>query len=208
MRYKNEHNVNLTKNNEKISKMKLYFAAILPDPKTIERVTALKQCMANKYSARHALKSPPHITLIPPFKWPAHDEPFLKENIDRFVVDQEPFHVRLSGFSAFPPRVIYVDIMANPTLEKLHQEINIYFTQFVFRHQESGSSKNDLRKFTPHMTIAFRDLTKKKFHAAWDEFKVKAFSSVFKVHEIALLRHNGKCWEIAYRSSFQQVSNE
>ena len=47
----------------------LFFIAIMPNKELEEEVYAFKKYMASHFGAQHALKSPAHITLIPPFKW-------------------------------------------------------------------------------------------------------------------------------------------
>ncbi|MFM7858912.1 MAG: 2'-5' RNA ligase family protein, partial [Flammeovirgaceae bacterium] len=50
--------------------------------------------------------------------------------------------------------------------------------------------------FQPHVTIAFRDLRKPMFERAWEEFKHRNFKAEFTVDSIALLKHNGKHWNV------------
>ena len=47
----------------------LYFIAVLPSEEIHEEITVLKHEIAEKYESKHALRSPPHITLHMPFKW-------------------------------------------------------------------------------------------------------------------------------------------
>jgi 2'-5' RNA ligase len=44
-----------------------WFIAVIPPEDIQEAVTALKREAAARFESRHALKSPPHVTLIPPF---------------------------------------------------------------------------------------------------------------------------------------------
>ncbi len=50
--------------------------------------------------------------------------------------------------------------------------------------------------FYPHMTIAFRDLKKNIFPVAWEEFKNRNIDMHWQAHELCLLKHNGKKWEV------------
>jgi 2'-5' RNA ligase len=56
--------------------------------------------------------------------------------------------------------------------------------------------------FHPHITLAFRDLKKTMFEAAWNEFKEKSFQTSFVMNAIDLLKHDGKCWHPLHRFHF------
>ncbi|NEN93697.1 MAG: 2'-5' RNA ligase family protein, partial [Okeania sp. SIO3H1] len=52
------------------------------------------------------------------------------------------------------------------------------------------------RPFSPHVTVAFRDLTKTNFRAAWLEFRERSLEFEFVASQLTLLIHNGKRWDI------------
>ena len=62
------------------------------------------------------------------------------------------------------------------------------------------------RPFAPHMTVAFRDLTKKNFKLAWQQFKTQELYFQFTATELTLLRHNKKRWQI--HSQFPLIDKE
>ena len=47
----------------------LYFIGILPPEDIKKKITDIKHVVARKFGSKHALNSPPHITLRMPFKW-------------------------------------------------------------------------------------------------------------------------------------------
>jgi 2'-5' RNA ligase len=53
---------------------------------------------------------------------------------------------------------------------------------------------NDLRKFHPHVTIAFRDLKKSAFYEMMEEYQQASYSAVFPVTSFYLLKQTGKVW--------------
>ncbi|MGL4501873.1 MAG: 2'-5' RNA ligase family protein, partial [Planktothrix sp.] len=100
----------------------LFFIALLP-PKPIQnQITEIKQYCAQTYNSRHALKSPPHITLQPPFQWLTEDLPSLEQHLTTFALNHAPIPITLSGFNAFPPRVLFVDVLKTPELINLQQQ--------------------------------------------------------------------------------------
>jgi 2'-5' RNA ligase len=62
-------------------------------------------------------------------------------------------------------------------------------------------SKN--RPFSPHMTVAFKDLTRQNFRAAWPEFQHRPLEYEFAASHLTLLMHDGTCWTISSELAFQ-----
>lgn len=178
-------------NLKKLSK-KRFFIAFLPPKNVQEEATKIKEYFKEVYKSKAALKSPPHVTLQPPFEWEIEDLPKLIEELKNFSQSQQPFSMTLNGFSAFKPRVIYIDVVQTSELLLLQKSLMSYLESSLnIVHQVS---KN--RPFSPHLTVAFRDLTKRNFYQAWSEFKDKEFYYNFMIDKITLLIHNGKNWEI------------
>lgn len=180
------------------SSKRLFFIALLPPQEIQDSVTEIKQYFADRYASRHALKSPPHITLQPPFEWFREDLPKLEEFLAEFSRRRPSFSVTLSGFSAFPPRVIYVNVLKTAELlaiqKDLMQQLEANFTIV------DPASKG--RPFSPHMTVAFRDLTKQNFKAAWSEFESRSLSFDFTATQLTLLIHQDGRWHIQREFDF------
>jgi len=170
----------------------LFFVALLPPPAIREQVTAIKQDFAARYDSRHALKSPPHVTLQPPFKWLAEDMATLENALSQFTTTRQPVPVTLSGFGAFPPRVIYVNVLKTPELLDIQKQLSAHFEDTLNLVDERSKK----RAFSPHMTVAFKDLTRQNFRAAWPEFGGRAIGFEFEAKTLTLLRHDGRRWEI------------
>ena len=174
----------------------LFFIAILPDLEIQKEVTAFKQECAVLFNARHAFKSPPHITLQAPFRWPLDDVQELRESLVDFAHDQLSFTVRLHGFGCFRPRVIFVAPEKNKSLTEIHGQLEKHLFETV------GLKNNRSHGFNPHMTIAHRDLDERIFPKAWNHFSKKTYQRQFLVENIVLLRHLKGKWEIIERFIF------
>ncbi len=178
-------------NSKKISQ-KRFFIALIPPINVQEEATKIKQYFQKIYNSKAALKSPPHVTLQPPFEWEIEALPQLIEELNSFSKSQQPFSMTLNGFAAFKPRVIYIDVVKNPELlsiQKLlmsHLESSLNIVHQVYKN----------RPFTPHLTVGFRDLSKKNFYQAWSEFEHKEIYHHFIIDKLTLLIHNGRNWEI------------
>ncbi|MDY6939172.1 MAG: 2'-5' RNA ligase family protein [Cyanobacteriota bacterium] len=171
---------------------KRYFVALLPPDKVAEEVTEIKQFFDRTYNSHGALKSPPHITLQPPFHWEAERLTVLTESLAEFTQWHYPIPITLSGFGAFPPRVIYVNVLKTPELMQVRASLFTYLTQKF----ESIATKADRRSFSPHMTVAFRDLKKHDFYDAWPQFQTRSLSREFTVSHLTLLVHDGRQWQV------------
>jgi 2'-5' RNA ligase len=172
----------------------LYFIAVMPPAEIREEITEIKEYFRDMFRAKHALKSPPHITLIPPFKWPSHKEKNLIESLDDFSMKIKNFKVSLAGFGSFPPRVIYINIREN-------QNLNSLFKKLVSEiDPEIKMQMKNLSRFNPHMTLATRDLSRNSYREAWSIFNNRTFRKDFVIDKLVLLKHNGRKWEIFHES--------
>ncbi|MEG3898531.1 MULTISPECIES: 2'-5' RNA ligase family protein [unclassified Microcoleus] len=170
-----------------------FFIALVPPPDIEQHITEIKLYFAEHYNSRRALNSPPHITLQPPFEWPAADVPKLEESLNQFSANRLSIPVTLSGFAAFAPRVIYVDVVKSPALLEIQKDLMSY----IEANLGIVDRISPLRPFVPHMTVAFSDLTEPNFDAAWLEFKDRSLHFQFTASTLTLLLHDGSRWNIS-----------
>lgn len=178
----------------------LYFIAIVTPDEINEQCLLWKNYMLRQYGCKVALRSPAHITLIPPFSMKPEKEKGLQQLMDQFAKGQQPFPVHVKDFGAFAPKVIYLDVESNDPLN----ECRMALEKVLIDKGGFGIKKED-RPFHPHITIANRDLDKKDFRLAWEHFKELHYKAGFTAADICLLRHNGNAWDIYSRSVFGPV---
>jgi 2'-5' RNA ligase len=174
--------------------MTMYFIAFVAPAEIDLVVREWKLFMKEHYRCSVALRSPAHITLVPPFWMDEAREGELKDVLDMFGKSLSAFPVQLRDFSSFPPRVIFVNVLPTSILHNTQQAITRSLQQHDF------PIKPDDRPFHPHMTIATRDLYKKAYKEAWEKFKTKKYEAEWVAHSISLLKHNGKSWDIVHTS--------
>jgi 2'-5' RNA ligase len=58
------------------------------------------------------------------------------------------------------------------------------------------------RPFVPHLTVAFRDLTKQNFRIAWPEFVQRQFDCEYIATHLTLLLHDGNYWNVKSEFAF------
>jgi 2'-5' RNA ligase len=176
----------------------MYYIALLAPEEINKDVLKWKKFFRDVYGCTAALKSPAHITLLPPFWMKEEQEASLANAIQQFCRRQESFPVKLSGFSCFSPKVIFVSVERNSNLELLYSSITRYLT---------GLNKfplaKDTRPFHPHITLASRDLFKKGFYEAWKIFENKKYEATWTAGSISLMRHNKKNWDAVHTSWFE-----
>ena len=177
----------------------LYFIALIPHQKLRETIKILKDEMKTRFNIKHALKSPAHITLQPPFKKDVTKESDTIQWLEKFALKQEPFNIELSGFGCFSQRVIFVNVISPKLIVNLHSHLN---NELV---KKLNFDKNEIKQnIHPHITIATRDLNKERFQQAWPEFEMRTFKARFQVKSIFLLKHNGKQWDIFHEFCFNK----
>lgn len=175
-----------------------FFIALLPPQHIQNYANDIKRRFADNYASRSAQKSPPHITLQPPFEWADTDVSILEDYLNKFTHVQKPVPVTLDGFAAFAPRVIYINVVQTPELMSL--QVNLM--RYVEKSLGIVDKNYQNRSFTPHITVAFRDLTKQNFKAAWSEFEKQKLHFEFISNELTLLLHDGKRWNVKTKFSF------
>ncbi len=178
-----------------------FFIALLPPQDIQDYANEIKEYFAQSYNSRHARKSPPHITLQPPFEWDMNNMPVLEQCLRTFADTRLPVPITLKGFGAFVPRVIYINVLKTPELLALQQDLMTCMEASLGIVDQLSKR----RPFAPHITVAFKDLTRQNFRAAWPEFEHRELEFEFAASELTLLIHNGRRWNV--HESFPFSSN-
>lgn len=172
-------------------KFKQYFVAIVPPSPYYEQAQDLKVYFKDQYQSKASLNSPPHITLHMPFKWKEEREHEIVDELNNFCSHHHPFELVLKNFSCFPPKVIFIHVEKNQAICDLQKELYRHFK----RKFNLLNADYKAQAFHPHLTLAFRDLKKRNFELAREEFNERSFEATFDVTKIILLKHTGKVWE-------------
>ncbi|HBL60086.1 MAG TPA: 2'-5' RNA ligase [Cyanobacteria bacterium UBA8803] len=181
---------------------RLFFIALLPPQQIQDCTNEIKEYFAQVYSSRGAQTSPPHITLQPPFEWQLDELPTLEQSLRTFTESQSPVPIILKGFGAFVPRVIYINVIKTPELIAVQSSLAAYLeTSLGIVHPDSQR-----RPYSPHITGAYKDLTKQNFRAAWPEFEHRPLEFNFTVSQLTLLVHENHQWYV--RAEFPFGRNE
>jgi len=183
--------------------MEMYFIALVAPEAINIPVLKWKHWMQEKYQCEVALRSPAHITLIPPFRMEPGLENELLLALKEFSPMQDPFDIQLQNFSVFKPLVLFIEVIKNESLAHLKGSLEDHLirkNKFPIRKEE--------RPFHPHVTIATRDLHKKAFYEAWEHFKKMEYTAQWKADNISVLKHNIKKWDVLFTSQFNTSAGQ
>jgi 2'-5' RNA ligase len=178
---------------------KMYFLAILTPPEVNNKVLEWKYYMREHFGCVVAMRSPAHITLIPPFWMNEELEKSLEEDVHSFSAQQDPFKIELQDFDAFRPKVIFLHVRPSDKLAGLRADLEKYLLSL-----DKYPIKAESRAFHPHITIANRDLMRKDFQEAFNHFKKIAYTQTYPAGEISLLKHEGGEWKVINKFTFRQ----
>lgn len=179
--------------NERLQIMsdELYFIAIIPPAPLKDKIQELKLEVKEKFNSSHSLNAPPHITLLSPFRLNMEKKESLNSLLEVFTQAFGILEIQLNNFSTFPPRVIFIDVLKTPGLINIQQKLE----NMAHSNPDIFSYNYEKRPYHPHLTLAFKDLTKSNFHKAWKEFEHQPFNASFKSEKLSLLKHDGERWE-------------
>jgi 2'-5' RNA ligase len=173
-----------------------YFVAVVLPEQLNKKILEYIQMMQDKYGCRVGLRSPAHITLVPPF-WMNEEKESMLSEVLKPLAAENSFELATDNFSSFPPKTIFISLKKNFLLDELKEKT----TSLLLQHQICSASP-ETRPFVPHITIATRDLHKKSYNEAWDYFKERKFDALWTVSSICILKHNGSMWKVLNQVKF------
>jgi 2'-5' RNA ligase len=171
----------------------LYFIALLPPHALAEQIHSIKEEIAAKYHSRHSLKIPEHITLVPPFHCSDELIEILNAGLKKLCQEEKSFDISLNNFGHFSKSVLFIQASSQPK-EALHA-LESALKRLFFEDFSLTKVPQIEEKFTPHLTIANKDLTKSNFTMGWEEFRNRKFEAKFPVSSIYLLKHVNGIWK-------------
>jgi 2'-5' RNA ligase len=167
----------------------LYLVALLPPEPVFSETWALKQEVHRLTGSRNAVRLPPHITLVPPLRQPDEFEAACTAALAGFAATQQPFSVSLDGFAWFGNRTLFVRVSEAGALQSFHAALMAWWATHL------PVVKPENRPFTPHLTMATRDLPPAQVPALRELFDARPYTGSFAVHNITLFRHDGQHWQ-------------
>jgi len=166
----------------------LFLVCIIPPPAIVEDIDEIRAFISAKFNVHESLKRPAHITLYNPVKITSliQEQRFFKalENASY----SENFKQVIKNFNSFPEHTFYLDVEQNPGIMNLQTQIKTELKPLKLL-----TSKDNF-KFTPHLTLAFKDVKPPNYHAITAEFKDRNFKREFIVSGFSVYKHIDKKW--------------
>lgn len=175
---------------------RMYYVALLCPKEIDEKVFQFKEWMRKQFGCMVAMKSPGHITLIPPFWMDEQREDELIQTLQQFSCNVTP-EIQLKDFSHFEDRVLFIHVTKTEELTLLKNQTESYFLQYF-----KDVIRKDERPFNPHVTIANRDVKPETFIKAWAHFAKEKFESSFIADAVSILKLNSGKWEVIAEQAF------
>jgi 2'-5' RNA ligase len=167
----------------------LYLLALLPPEPVFSQTWALKQEVHGLTGSRNAVRLPPHITLLPPLRESLDFEQECTVSLAAFVAGETAFEVALDGFAWFGDRTLFVRVSEATALRAFHARLLAWCAAHLPQvHPES-------RPYTPHLTLATRDLPPAQVPGLRALFGGRAYAARFAVQQLTLFRHDGRQWQ-------------
>ncbi len=179
--------------------LKKYFIGIVPKGEAGEMAHNIKLALKERFGIKYALKSPPHITLKMPFLFNENKEEILKEKLHRFFQAEKSFDIGLKGFKTFGSRVIYIAVKSPTELLQLQSKLAQFSKSKLLLPLELSDTN-----YSPHMTVAFKDLKKAEFGQYLEFVKRYRVNFQVEISEVSLLKKMDYHWEICENFSLQK----
>jgi len=167
----------------------LYLVALLPPEPIFAQTWALKQEVHYLTGSRNAVRLPPHITLLLPFREAADFGDTCTAALADFAATQASFTVGLEDFAWFGDRTLFVGVRQATDLQAFHARLLSWCATHL------PTIPREARPYTPHLTLATRDLPPAQVPMLRQLFAERTYTATFAVASFTLFRHDGQQWQ-------------
>ena len=183
----------------------LYLLALLPPPPLAEEIHQIRLECSKKFDVYKALRPPVHITLYQPFVVEEVFEKQLFRVLEQSTAGLSSFTQKLENFGCFSNKVVFINALKTAELSNLHKAITSIFGK---NNVDKSPDKQINKAFSPHITIAYRDVQPDVFTKIWQEYNNQTFKRNYEVDHFSILKHDKVKWspikDFSLRSSDDQ----
>lgn len=167
----------------------LFLICIIPPISIINDVDEIRNYISQKYKVYQSLKRPAHITLYNPVKLSsAEQENIFFKTLENTIFSRSYTQI-LINFGSFAEHTFYLNVEQNEDIMNLQAQIKKELKPLNLLQRK------DIPKYTPHLTLAFKDLKPPIFGLISNEFKDKRFKRSFEVSSFSVYKYVGKRWQ-------------
>lgn len=157
--------------------------------------------MGRKYGCKSGFRTPFHVTLVPPFSLTDGESiRALALSLEAYASRADSFMSRASGFGSFGERTVFARVIPDQRWVALRDGLYTALTRAI-----PGVLTKDARPFTPHLTVANRDIPPGAVAHALQYFGDLGLDADFPVDVLALFECRGGVWEVAAALPFTGI---
>lgn len=182
------------------SKTQLKLVAIVPPEPLFSFIREEQQYIADTWGPKKALRVPPHLTLLPPISVNEAELIVLESILKDAASSHKAFMLRVNGYDAFSPKVIFIKPNYPKALHLLYTDI----IDTVIARIPHVMNKYPDDTFHPHFTIAYRDLEPDIFRDVWKYFKNKKAKFTVPIQDISIFDKSDVGWTIGKKFALKE----
>lgn len=176
----------------------LKLIAIVPPEPVFTDIRKEQEYIARTWGPSHALRTPPHITIIPPVALSSAQTGWLSGMAYAIASHGKAFTLKLYDYDFFRPRVVFVRPIVSPELQELHD----LWRQALIARMPHILDKYPDRPYHPHMTLAHKDVHGRQFEAMRRYYSAKTYRTEFIADHFCILTYQGDGWIVERRYPF------
>ena len=166
-------------------------ALVLPEP-LYAFVRAEQNYIAETWGCRQSLRTPPHITLIPPISISTEESLQLGKIAADVASKNLKFEIKVNGYDAFPPKVIFI----KPNFPKELHLLYMSLRGSILSVLNNVLDRYPDESFHPHITIAYRDVDPQQFKEMWKYYRNKKVKMYTTIDSFCILQNVGGEWVV------------
>ena len=164
-----------------------YYIALVPNAEISEEILKLKLDAESKFGTKLALRSPAHITLVPPFHADGEELKQVLVILNVQIKQHKALPIMVDGCSNFGSHTIFLQVKNNPQLNKLFEDLFDLVSSVV---KPAGN-----RQFVPHITLANRDIPSQSFSEMLTYFKTLNYFRQTIIDQVAIFKLVDQKWQ-------------
>ena len=176
----------------------LRLLAILPPDPVFSHARQEQERISKTWGPHHALRTPPHVTVIPPLALETSELRLLNAIVEVIAPAIKSFPVALNGYGAFKPRVIFIQPEVSEPLMELYK---ICYQAVRSKLPHTLDQYPD-KPFHPHITLAHKDVSRTQFEKMWEYYSMHEYHASFMVDHYSVLRHENEGWKVEKEFQF------
>ncbi len=176
----------------------LKLIAIIPPEPVFSDIRKEQEYIADTWGPKHAMRAPPHITIIPPLALTSSEVGWLFGMANALSGSVSGFTMDLRDYGSFKPRVLYINPLVNHDLHDLYD----LWHQSLLAKMPHVLEKYPDRSFHPHITLAHKDVTHRQFDEMWNHFSSKKYRASFRADHFCILQYTGEGWVVEKKYPF------